>query len=74
MRLGVGRQIVRSDLPPLIATAYITSMTIPNLQAALRKKGILPFNPSAVCEIGSVKENHERPNSRKERRGIKNMK
>jgi hypothetical protein len=70
----VGRQVLRSDLPSLIASAYKSSMTVPNLQAAFRKTGIVPFNPSAVSCISVNKVITVRPSSRKERKDVRNMK
>ena len=42
------RVVTRNDLPKLIASAYKSSMTIPNIMAAFRKTDIFPFNPDIL--------------------------
>ncbi len=67
--------MTRSDLPSLIAAAYKSAMTVPNLMSAFRKTGIVPFNPDIVLDPVPVKPCSEiKPKSRKERVNARNIK
>lgn len=48
-------------------------MTIPNMQVAFKKEGIVLFESSTVIKMGFVKENHEWPKSTKGRKNVTNM-
>ncbi|XP_053389346.1 uncharacterized protein LOC128552342, partial [Mercenaria mercenaria] len=72
----VGRQVTRSDLPKLIAYAYNSAMTVPNLMAAFRKTGIVPFNPEVLTNTvnDQYPTSEAKPKSRKERKDARNIK